>query len=231
MWLSNLIAALFGRKAQPSAPAEAPAPTPIAPEAASAKTIVVNAPTPAPIKAETEPLWLQLCRPLTKHFESCYLIAYCDPASPRGKALRAAGLWSKYLLDRSVDATYRHLSGGPWTIGYGATGVGITEGCQWTQYWADNDLTRRLLAIGAQIDRAVQVPLLPNQKAAIVDWVYNLGEGNLLSSTMLKCLNANNFSAAMDELVKWDKAGGEELAGLLTRRQAERKLFSSGVWQ
>ena len=43
--------------------------------------------------------------------------------------------------------------------------------------------------------------------------------------TLLKLLNANDFAGAAAEFDKWDHAGGQVVAGLLRRRQAETALF------
>ena len=43
------------------------------------------------------------------------------------------------------------------------------------------------------VSTAVTVPLSQNQFDALVSWVYNLGNGNLTSSTMLKVLNSGDY--------------------------------------
>ena len=71
------------------------------------------------------------------------------------------------------------------------------------------------------------MPVTQNQFDALVSFTYNLGAGNLRSSTLLKKLNAGDYAGAADEFPKWNKAGGKELAGLTRRRNAERDLFLS----
>lgn len=224
------------RDASASAPPATPAP-PILQAAihvASEPSPVTAQQIPLPIipTQPVEPEWLTLCRPMTQHFESCYLIAYCDPVSPMAKALQAAGLWYKYLADRTVgrDPRFNELDGRPWSVGYGATRNGIGRDTIWTQGQADADLTRRLTAIGISIDQLVSVTLLPHQKAAIGDFTYNEGEGRLATSTMLKRLNDKNFGEAMTELLEFNIAGGKKNEGLVHRRDAEKTLFISGVW-
>jgi len=53
-----------------------------------------------------------------------------------------------------------------------------------------------------------------------------LGAGRLAASTFLKDLNAGKFDAAPPELVRWDHAGAQELAGL---KAGARPSFSSGT--
>lgn len=75
------------------------------------------------------------------------------------------------------------------------------------------------------VKRNVKVPLNPNQYGALVSFTYNLGEGNLAKSTLVKKLNAGDYAGAAKEFGKWNKAGGKVLAGLTRRREAERQLF------
>ncbi|MDQ3936626.1 MAG: glycoside hydrolase family protein [Actinomycetota bacterium] len=78
------------------------------------------------------------------------------------------------------------------------------------------------------VDAAVKVPLTQNQFDALVSFVYNLGEGALRQSTLLKKLNAGNYDAVPAELAKWNKAGGRVLPGLVRRRKAEAARWRSG---
>src|SRR5699024_6185007 len=90
--------------------------------------------------------WLELCLPLTKVSEGCVLESYADP---------------------EPDETR-------WTIGYGATGEGIGPETVWTQAQADADLARRLKKLGIWVTVTVKCPLADYQKAALVDFVYNI---------------------------------------------------------
>lgn len=76
------------------------------------------------------------------------------------------------------------------------------------------------------VDSLVKVPLNDNEYAALVSFAYNVGTGALGGSTLLRLLNAGADRVAVaDQLLRWNKAGGKELAGLTRRRQAERALF------
>jgi lysozyme len=66
-----------------------------------------------------------------------------------------------------------------------------------------------------------------NKSNALVSFTYNLGAGNLASSTLRKKVNACDWQGAADEFPKWRKAGGKVLRGLELRRAAERALFLS----
>ena len=119
---------------------------------------------------------------------------------------------------------------GVWTIGYGSTRyadgkpVGpndkpITEG------QAEEILFATLKQYEDCVTRYVTVPLNQNQFDALVDFAYNAGAQNLRTSTLLRWLNAGNYSAASQEFGKWVNAGGVRLSGLVKRRETERKLF------
>ncbi len=80
---------------------------------------------------------------------------------------------------------------------------------------------------GSFVNKAVKVKLNQNQFDALVSFAYNLGNGNLQQSTLLKKVNSNDFIGASLEFEKWNKAGGKVLNGLTKRRTAEKELFLS----
>jgi len=60
---------------------------------------------------------------------------------------------------------------------------------------------------------------------AVVDFCYNLGIGRLQTSTLKRKINEQNWEAAKDQLLLWNKAGGRVLPGLDKRRKAEATLL------
>ena len=90
-------------------------------------------------------------------------------------------------------------------------------------------LARDLARYEADVTRLVKVPLNENQFGALVSFTYNLGAGNLASSTLLRKLNAGDYTGAAGEFPKWVKAGGKTLNGLVRRRAAEQALFERPV--
>lgn len=137
---------------------------------------------------------------LLKKFEGCKLKAYKDPV-------------------------------GIWTIGYGHTSAAgeptVTEGLIITQEEAEAILKRDLVKYEKPVASLVKVELTQNQFDVLVDFAYNAGVGNLKTSTLLKKVNASDFEAVPTELMKWTKAGGKELPGLVRRRQAEVTWWKS----
>lgn len=70
------------------------------------------------------------------------------------------------------------------------------------------------------------VVLNANQYGALVSWAFNVGGGNVASSTLISRLNAgqNPNTVIAEELPRWNKAGGQVLPGLTRRRAAEVAL-------
>ena len=113
---------------------------------------------------------------------------------------------------------------GVWTIGYGAT-RGITVGMTITNEQAERMLANDIGRFEPEIERLVKVPLNQAQWDAVMSFTYNLGAANLGSSTLLKLLNSGDYAGAAAQFPRWNKAGGQVLAGLTKRRASERAMF------
>ncbi|QMR77741.1 lysozyme [Enterobacter sp. RHBSTW-00175] len=137
---------------------------------------------------------------LIKEFEGCKLTAYQD-------------------------------SVGVWTIGYGWTqpvdGKPIRAGMTIKQDTAERLLKTGLVSYESDVSRLVKVGLTQGQFDALAAFTYNLGVRSLSTSTLLRKLNAGDSAGAADEFLRWNKAGGKVLNGLIRRREAERALFLS----
>lgn len=110
------------------------------------------------------------------------------------------------------------------TIGYGHT-AGVHMGQIITITQANVFLEQDLQGCARAVSRLVKVELNDNQFSALVSFTFNLGAGNLGKSTLLKRVNERRFTDAANEFLKWVKAGGKTLPGLVRRRKAERALF------
>jgi lysozyme len=80
------------------------------------------------------------------------------------------------------------------------------------------------------VNRAVLVNLSQPQFDALVSFAFNIGTDAFRKSTLVKLLNAGHRTKAADQLLRWNRAGGRELAGLTARRRRERKLFLTGMY-
>ena len=115
---------------------------------------------------------------------------------------------------------------GVWTIGYGHT-KDVYEGQLAIKKTIERWLQEDLEEFESYVSKLVKVELNQNQFDALVAWTYNLGPTNLKESTMLRKLNYGDYESVPDEMRRWNKAGGEVLNGLVSRRDAEANLFSS----
>lgn len=153
---------------------------------------------------------LALALPLIREFEALELRAYPDP-----------------------------LSGGePWTIGWGATrysdGRPVRPGDVITADQAD-----RLLRQTVESTRTVQAARVPTwrlmsaaQKAALISFAYNLGDswyGSEGFATLSRVVRDGDWPAVPAALELYRNPGTAVEAGLLRRRRAEGRMFSSGT--
>lgn len=82
----------------------------------------------------------------------------------------------------------------------------------------------------AVVRRYVTVPLSQGQLDALVDFVFNEGEGNFANSTLLNELNAGRFNNVPAQFRRWVYGGGRVLGGLVKRREVEIAMFARGVY-
>lgn len=116
---------------------------------------------------------------------------------------------------------------GVWTIGYGHT-QGVYAGQRITQEDAEALLRADLKSFSKKVSLLVGDKVNQQQFDALVSFAYNLGVGNLKSSTLLKRVLANpNDPDIETQFNKWVYAGGKILNGLVKRRQAEADLYFS----
>lgn len=139
--------------------------------------------------------------------------------------LSAAGLALLKKSEGFRDRMYLDASGIP-TIGYGHRILAaesfpnnILEG------EATELLVRDVLVAEQSVKRLIRVALTQGQFDALVDFVFNLGQGRLAASTLLQDLNIGRYDAAAEQLLLWDHAGDRESAGLKARREAEFHLW------
>ncbi len=110
------------------------------------------------------------------------------------------------------------------TIGYGHT-KGVALGMTITEEQAVQFLREDLHSAERDIDRLVNVHLCQHQFDALASLVFNIGGTAFRDSTLLRKLNAGDYTGAAVQFDRWVHGGGKILPGLVKRRAAERKLF------
>jgi lysozyme len=108
-----------------------------------------------------------------------------------------------------------------WTIGWGHA-TGVLSGMKITQEQAEAYLKSDIEPIERLLNE-LDIPFTQNQFDALTSFIYNVGAGAFKASTLLKKLRAGEYAG--DEFLRWTKAGGKELPGLVERRKAEKSLF------
>jgi len=136
-------------------------------------------------------------------------------------------------LIKHFEGLYLHAyacPAGKLTIGWGCT-AGVKPGMVITENQAEAMLAKELSKFEDAVTRLVKVPLTQHQFDCLCSFSFNVGVGNLQSSTLLKLLNQGDYAAVPAQLLRWDKYTNpktkklEVAAGLQKRRQAEANLW------
>lgn len=137
-------------------------------------------------------------RRIKEYFEGREYKAYPDPGSKDGK---------------------------PWTIGVGHTGSEVHEGLVWNDAQIDAAFENDSAKFESAVDKLVTVTLNQFQFDALVCLVFNIGIQAFKGSTLLRKLNAGDYSGAGNEFLRWCRNDGKKMPGLYRRRMAEKLLF------
>lgn len=79
------------------------------------------------------------------------------------------------------------------------------------------------------VNAGVTVTLNQNQFDALVSFTFNVGVGAFQSSTLLKLLNQQQYDDVPAQLLRWTRAGGQVVQGLVNRRDNEIKLWNGEI--
>lgn len=121
---------------------------------------------------------------------------------------------------------------GVWTIGAGRT-KGVKEGMTITREQAIEFLKEDVSTVMNQILSVLEGDgsiLTTNQFFALTSFVYNIGIGNFKKSTLLKLINSghkDDLELIHKQFSRWVYANKKVLPGLVKRREAEFKLYST----
>jgi lysozyme len=125
---------------------------------------------------------------------------------------------------------------GVQTVGFGSTrhpdGRPVQRGDTVTPQRAVVMLAYDADQIARELSACIgDVPLYLHEWDAYVSWAYNVGSSAACRSTLVRKLKQQppDYEGACRELLRWTKAGGRELPGLVKRRQAEYRLCMGDV--
>jgi lysozyme len=118
---------------------------------------------------------------------------------------------------------------GYWTIGVGhlMTSRESKTTCL-TPMQVEEIFTNDLIPVNRCVTKQVRRKINSNQVDALGSFVFNVGCGKLMTSTLLKKVNQNPSDKAIEaQFVKWVYAKRTKLRGLVLRREAEARLYFS----
>lgn len=118
------------------------------------------------------------------------------------------------------------------TIGYGFTDKKSLSYVIMTKGQADEILIKKVKSIGQFLDRC-NLRLTAIQKAVLIDFIYNVGRGNFLRSTLYKYLKSGQYDHIPSELQRWvyGHKGHKKikLKGLIKRRKLCAHLWAFSI--
>ena len=119
------------------------------------------------------------------------------------------------------------------TIGYGSTYYQNGVKVKLTDPAISEEAAEQLLKVNLVhyergVDSMTKDHINQNQFDALVSFAYNTGLVNYKNSTLLKRVNADpNDPDIEKQFMRWVRAGGKVIKGLIVRRNAEAALYFS----
>ena len=135
-------------------------------------------------------------------------------------SLSATALVAIALHEGYKDMAYIPTPGDVPTIGFGTTN-GVKLGDKTTPTQALNRAMVDIQKFEGAVKSCVQVPLTQGEYDAYISLSYNIGSSAFCNSTLVKRLNQSEYALACQEILRWNRFQGKELAGLTKRRQEE----------
>lgn len=138
-------------------------------------------------------------------------------------SLSAAAFGALVIHEGYREQAYTPVPGDVPTIGFGTT-QGVKPGDKITPVQAVARALQDVQRFEGALKECVKVPLAQHEYDAYISLSYNIGGQAFCSSTLVKKLNAGDYDGACQQILRWDKFKGQQLAGLTKRRQAEYRL-------
>jgi lysozyme len=138
-------------------------------------------------------------------------------------SLSAVGFGGLVAYEGYSETPITPIPGDKLTIGFGTT-EGVKPGDKITAPKAVARALQDVAKYEGALKRCVTAPLHQYEFDAFLSLSYNIGPTNFCGSTLVRKLNALDYSGACREILRWDRAQGRQVRGLTLRRQSEYRL-------
>ena len=147
-------------------------------------------------------------------------------------SIAALALSASALVGMAIHESYRgeayHATADEKARGISTIGFGTTKGVKPGEKTTPERALMRLLADANEFERAVKscvtAPLYQHEYDAYLSLTYNIGSGAFCKSTLVRKLNAQDYTGACREILRWNKQSGRVLNGLVKRREDEYRM-------
>ena len=141
-------------------------------------------------------------------------------------AVSLAGLLSIAAFEGMKPVAYRDPVGIPTVC------AGHTKGVRIGQVKTENECQELLREdaseAGRHVGKCTTAPVTQAQYDALVSLAFNIGGPAYCRSTLVRKLNAGDCKGAANEFLRWVRARGKVLPGLVKRRAEEQLRFLTG---
>lgn len=117
-----------------------------------------------------------------------------------------------------------------WTVCYGQTGPKAYKGAYYTDAECMEMLEEEVWKFYNRLDPMMTNRSIPRSvQFGLLELMYNVGDGYMRSSTILRLANEGRYKDACLQLDRWVNAGGKKIKGLVNRRNASREMCTKDV--
>lgn len=153
---------------------------------------------------------------------------------PLGRGL--AGVFGAVLIATTFVAPWEGREyvpyydvGGVLTVCNGHTGADIIKDHVYSDPECDFLLARDVQIAAFAVENTIYTKLPDETKAAFISFTFNVGAGNLKSSTLARLANTGDLVGACNQLSRWVFVKKRVIQGLINRRISERALCLKGL--
>lgn len=127
-----------------------------------------------------------------------------------------------------VNQPYRDIVG-VWTVCDGITGPDVIHGKTYTDAECNALTIKHVESHGEALLSCINVRITQEMYEALASWAYNVGTQAACKSTAIRLINAGRYVDGCNDLMRWNRAGGQVVRGLTLRRERERDKCIAGI--